>query len=348
MTRIVQTLMAASLLALAGCRNQPAQNTANAVEDPNATANVAADVAALAGQGPGNDSAPALATGMPSSTGSAGKTTLPELVPPAPGEPGGLPDDREPLDESPIDPATVRGAGTIVELYAEAVRRGDYRTAWRMWRGGGVASGLTEPQFAAAWSKYRDLRFLVGRPETGGTETARVPLQVYGRLRANNQPFNMIGPVILARAHAAVGKPQWVIVDSNLRPRGQTREQTADAPPASPDTAMIPSAYRGRFAASAAECGKSASTSALQITTDRLIFYESSGRVSSVTPGPRGGLAVTARYSGEGENWIARRVLWLNRSGDRLRIDGLSRVRCPATTATDSSPASNASDDRTG
>ena len=38
-----------------------------------------------------------------------------ELIPPAPGEPGGLPDDRTPLDESRIDPESIRGVGLVLE-----------------------------------------------------------------------------------------------------------------------------------------------------------------------------------------------------------------------------------------
>lgn len=164
---------------------------------------------------------------------------LPDLIPPAPGELGGLPDDRRPLDESPIDPTSIRGAGLILEKYALALEKKDYDAAYALWRDGGEASGLTKAKFAEAYDKYLTIHVLIGRPEAAAAEiagseitgskpeeaqTVSVPVQIYGRLKdSNNEPFNMVGPVTLARTGNA--EAPWEIIDSALEPRGVVREE---------------------------------------------------------------------------------------------------------------------------
>ena len=39
------------------------------------------------------------------------------LDPPTPGMPGGLPDDRTPIAEGPIDPKSAQGAGQVLQRY---------------------------------------------------------------------------------------------------------------------------------------------------------------------------------------------------------------------------------------
>lgn len=142
-----------------------------------------------------------------------------ELIPPAPGEVGGLPDDREPLDESRIDPESIRGAGLVVEQYAMALEEGRYLDAFAQWGDEGAASGLTGDAFAQSLMKYEEIHVLIGRPaENGASDKAVVPVQMYGRM-VGGSPFNTVGPVFLERGDTDGGAP-WVITDSALKPAG--------------------------------------------------------------------------------------------------------------------------------
>ncbi len=71
-------------------------------------------LAACSQQTPQHEVANAPETKLP-----ATNTLAPEapLNPPAPGEPGGLPDDRTPVLESPIDPKSAQGAGQVLQTY---------------------------------------------------------------------------------------------------------------------------------------------------------------------------------------------------------------------------------------
>src|SRR5690349_8517411 len=48
------------------------------------------------------------------------------LNPPAPGEPGGLPDDRTPISEGPIDRKSGQGAGQVVQQYFALAESGKF------------------------------------------------------------------------------------------------------------------------------------------------------------------------------------------------------------------------------
>ncbi|MBB6125189.1 hypothetical protein [Sphingobium subterraneum] len=260
----------------------------------------------------------------------ASGTALPALIPPAPGEVGGLPDDREPLDESPIDPQSVRGAGSVVERYAMALEQGRFADAYRLWRGNGASSGMNAADFARSWGQHSQLRVLIGRPETGGTQTAVVPVQVYGRMKATAKPFNRIGRLVLARNPERY-KPgsttsPWLIATSELAERGVVREEGSAAPLAS--AAVIPSAFRGRWARNANACSAPADTGELVVTGSELRFYESSGRVTKVTPDGARAVRVSALYSGEGQDWAAERRLEVSADGRSLMADDMTRVRC--------------------
>jgi hypothetical protein len=267
---------------------------------------------------------------------------LPALIPPAPGEAGGLPDDRAPLDESPIEPTSVRGAGLVAQRYAGALEQGRFADAFRLWRKGSdgpaAAGGLTVEQLTAGWARYQDLRILVGRPDAGGTDTAVVPIQAYGRYRSSRRPFNLAGQLILARNPAAQGPggkgTPWFIVDTRLSEQGRVREQApanGAAPAVSPvagASTTIPAAYQGRWAASAAACDMAGDSSRLTVTAGQLAFYESMGRVTSAVETTPGTLRVTAAYEGEGQRWTATRRFVLAPDGRALTIEGVRRVRC--------------------
>ena len=151
--------------------------------------------------------------------------TAPSPRPASP--PGGLPDDRTLLPEpkGPIDPKSAEAAGQVLETYGALLEERKFGQAWVLWGGGGEASGMTRDQFAAAFSKYRDIRAEVGKP--GDTEGAagsiyvEVPFRLYGTLKAGGR-FNLVGPVTLRRVNDVDGSTaaqrRWHIASIALKP----------------------------------------------------------------------------------------------------------------------------------
>ncbi|OJY71631.1 MAG: hypothetical protein BGP16_13615 [Sphingobium sp. 66-54] len=265
-----------------------------------------------------------------------GATIEPEyegtLVPPAPGEPGGLPDDRTPLDESAArDPASVEASGATIERWGLALGEGRYGDAYRLWRDNGRQSGMTEAQFVETYRRYSDIRVLVGRPQAGGTQTARVPVQVYGRLREGGKPFNLYGMMTLARNPAGqqgeAGQAPWLIASSELKPLGTVRiaHEGEDS-----SAARIPAAFQGNWSGARATCGKPGDDSRLAVQGDSLIFYESVGQVTAVQRLDDNRVRISADYNGEGDRWTDSATLALGDGGNALTIGQTRRVRCPA------------------
>lgn len=175
-----------------------------------------------------SDEALANVTSIPADESAAANQSIGTLLPPAPGEPGGLPDDRRPLDEGAArNPTSVAASGSTIELFGFALGEGRYGDAYRFWADNGRQSGMTEAQFAQAYAKYSEIHVLAGRPEAGGTQTARVPVQMYGRLRDGGQPFNLYGMMTLARnpkgQKGEPGQPAWLIASSELKPLGEVK-----------------------------------------------------------------------------------------------------------------------------
>ncbi|MFL9842504.1 hypothetical protein ABS767_16155 [Sphingomonas sp. ST-64] len=108
--------------------------------------------------------------------------------------------------------------------------------------------------------------------------------------------------------------------------------EPAPTPSASASTAAvaaeIPEAFRGRWSGKAGDCGKGSDITRLEITPAELRFYESSGTVTGIE-GEGAEIAVTARYTGEGEAWTATRSFELSPDGKTLTSEGMARVRCP-------------------
>lgn len=98
-------------------------------------------------------------------------------------------------------------------------------------------------------------------------------------------------------------------------------------------TPAIPAAFHGTYDESATACAQARSVYRLVISDDALRFHESVGIVQAVREqGPRE-IAVTARYTGEGETWDGSRTLTLSDDSARLTVtqddSGMERVRCP-------------------
>ncbi len=299
-------------LALAGCGREPApENAANITENE---ASAALD-----------DALNAVDDG-----GTIAEDYAGTLVPPAPGEPGGLPDDREPLNESAARiPTSIEASGGTIERWGIALSEGRYSDAYRFWRDGGKQSGMSEAQFADAYRKYSEIRVLVGRPQAGGTETARVPVQMYGRLREDGKPFNLYGMMTLVRNPAGQkGRPDqapWLIANSELKPLGTVRIESADA---NISAAQIPAAFRGNWSTSKASCVQPGDGMRLAVAADSVTFYESVGKVTAVQRLAADRIKISADYEGEGTRWSESSTLALADGGNALTIGTAKRVRC--------------------
>src|SRR6476620_5532870 len=79
---------------------------------------------------------------------------FPAVEPPAPGSPGGLPDDRTPLAEGKITPESAQGAGQVLQTYYALIGEHKYAEAWKLWGEAGKASGMTEQAFESAMGRY--------------------------------------------------------------------------------------------------------------------------------------------------------------------------------------------------
>ena len=87
---------------------------------------------------------------------------------PGPGEPGGLPDDRNLVEEGSIDPKSGQGAGQVLQSYAALLEQGRFAEARRLWTEGGAGSGLDRDGFERAHSKYAEIHAEIGPRRPGG------------------------------------------------------------------------------------------------------------------------------------------------------------------------------------
>ena len=106
------------------------------------------------GQGAGDTPPPA----TPPAT--KGETAL---DPPAPGEVGGLPDDRTPVAEGKLDPKSPQGAAQRLQNYAALLEEGKYGDAFALWGDSGKSSGMSKQAFidiakSMRWLAARKIR----------------------------------------------------------------------------------------------------------------------------------------------------------------------------------------------
>ena len=160
-------------------------------------------------------------------SGQEGGNVSTEEWPPAPGTPGGLPDDRTPISDAPFTPQSPQGAAQVLQVYALALEAKDFSKAYAIWRNGGKDSGMSGTQFAKTWGKYRNLHGLVGAPSkpegaAGLSADVLVPLQIYGTQADSGERFNLIGRVTLRKTTVDGSTPKqitWRIVKTDLQPR---------------------------------------------------------------------------------------------------------------------------------
>lgn len=143
-----------------------------------------------------------------------------------PGDLGGLPDDRTPQSEGPIDPKSAQGAGQVLQRFGGLLEQHKFGDAYRLWSEDGRASGLTEAQFGAAYDKYAEIHSEVGAPGdaegAAGSIYVDIPFRMYGKLKSG-EPFNQAGSVTLRRVNDVPGSTEdqrrWHIYKSDLAPR---------------------------------------------------------------------------------------------------------------------------------
>lgn len=136
------------------------------------------------------------------------------LNPPAPGESGGLADDRTPISEGPIDPKSAQGAGQVVQSYFALAESGRFAEANKLWSVGVERLDLTG---------YREVHANIGAPgriEGGaGSLYVEIPVQLYGRLK-DGKEFNSRGTMTLRRVNDVPGSTEeqrrWHIMNAEF------------------------------------------------------------------------------------------------------------------------------------
>lgn len=133
---------------------------------------------------------------------------------PAPGTPGGLPDDKTPISEAPVSSTSAQGAAKVVQTYYALLEKRSSVDAAK-YRADGAPENL---------SQYSTLHAQVGAPgavrKTGGSLTVEVPVVLSGRL-ADGSAFNRSGKLLLRRVGDVPGSTpaqrEWRIERFNLK-----------------------------------------------------------------------------------------------------------------------------------
>jgi hypothetical protein len=203
----LRRLAALSLLLVAGCSS-----------GKDAAGNRTVDINAAAARA--QDSVNAYAANV-----AADESAAP-LAPPAPGTPGGLPDDKGPISEAPFTPDSAQGAANVVQSYYALIGEGKYVQARLLWENGGMASGGSADAFAAQFARYSEYHANIGAPgdvDAGaGQRYVTVPVQIYARLKQGARPDYQIGSVTLHRTAdidgATAEQKSWHIRSIDLKP----------------------------------------------------------------------------------------------------------------------------------
>jgi len=249
-----------NLVLLAGCSSQSALPATNATSNEEYPA-----------QEPVN--APAE---EPPSSASRGP-----LNPPAPGEPGGLPDDRTPIAEAPIDPKSAQGAAQVVQQYFALLESGAESKTRKLW-----SNGQPPAEFTDRLAQYREIHANIGAPGdsegAAGSIYVDVPVQMYGRLR-DGKEFNARGTITLRRVNDVPGSTaeqrRWHIYKANFPKQTAANDR-----------------FVGKWAAKVSGC----STQAWRFTADSLRTPAGSQCTFRKVTEVAGGYDIAARCTAEG------------------------------------------------
>ena len=140
---------------------------------------------------------------VPSAPPAVSNSSVPE-----PGTPGGLPDDRTPLEEpkGPIDPRSPEAAGQVVQHYGALIEQKRWSEAAKLW-GNADAAG----QMTAQLKAYSEAHLQVGKPAdmegAAGSSFITVPILLYGK-DAKGSDFHRAGDVTLRRVNDVPGSTE--------------------------------------------------------------------------------------------------------------------------------------------
>jgi hypothetical protein len=150
-------------------------------------------------------------------------TARPLVEPPAPGTPGGLPDDRTPISEARFAETSAQGAANVVQHYFALLEQRRYAEARRLWGDEGAASGMDAAAFAAGFARFSEYHAQIGAPGeiegACGSLYVEVPVVAYGRLRSGAE-YHARGTIGLRRVNDVPGSTpaqrRWHIAGSDL------------------------------------------------------------------------------------------------------------------------------------
>ena len=206
-------LFTLALFLFAGCAREPAQPQEPATPAP--TSDSASTPV---------ESSDSASTPRAPNPARAASSLLP-VSPPAPGTPGGLPDDRTPISEAPFTPTSAQGAANVVQTYYALLGEHRYDDAWKLWTQGGEGSGMTAQAFAASFAQYESYNANIGAPGqiegAAGSLYVSVPVVIYGR-RKSGEEVHELGAATLRRVNDVPGStPEqraWHLYRIDLKP----------------------------------------------------------------------------------------------------------------------------------
>jgi hypothetical protein len=135
------------------------------------------------------------------------RNEAPPIASPAPGTPGGLPDDRTPLIEpkGPIDPKSAEAAGQVMQHYGALLEQRRFADAAALWGDAAAAAA-----FARQFGDASEVHLQVGKPDdtegAAGSIYVTVPVAVYGR--APGGEFSRSGSATLRRVNDVPGSTE--------------------------------------------------------------------------------------------------------------------------------------------
>ncbi|SMF61750.1 hypothetical protein SAMN06295910_0743 [Allosphingosinicella indica] len=146
----------------------------------------------------------------------------------APGQPGGLPDDRTPVAEAPIADKGPQGAAQVLQSYFASLEAKEYGAAWKLWSDGGKASGQDAKAFADSFANVAEYHAEIGAPGApegaAGSTYVEVPIRVYGKT-VGGRDFSERGTAALRRVNDVPGATaeqlQWRIHNMGVAPPAQ-------------------------------------------------------------------------------------------------------------------------------
>ena len=156
-------------------------------------------------------------------------SNFPPVSPPAPGEPGGLPDDRTPISEAPFTPTSAQGAANVVQTYYALLGEHRYEDAWKLWTQNGQnndpRNGMSAEAFTASFAQYESYNANIGAPGAiegaAGSLFVSVPVVIFAR-RKTGEEVHELGEATLRRVNDVPGSTpeqrQWHLFRIDTKP----------------------------------------------------------------------------------------------------------------------------------